>query len=59
MKLRNGLAQELKPLADKIRLLNRDSRNVASRMRQALNQTAANRIKRNGKDDRNGCNRLL
>jgi hypothetical protein len=49
MKLGDSLAQELKPLADKIRLLDRDSSNVAGRVRQALNQAAANRIECNGK----------
>jgi hypothetical protein len=53
-KLGDRLAQELKPLANQIRLLDRDSGHVAGRMRQALNQAAANRIERNGKDDRNG-----
>ena len=54
MKLGDSLTQERKPLADKIRLLNRNSRNVAGRVRQALNQNAANRIECSGKDDRNG-----
>jgi hypothetical protein len=58
-KLGDSLAQELKPFADKIGLLDRDSGNVASRVRQALNQTAANRIECNSKDDRSGCDRLL
>jgi hypothetical protein len=53
MKLGNSLAQEFKALANKIRLLDRNSGNVAGRMRQTLNQTAADRIERNGKDDRN------
>src|SRR5215472_18398453 len=54
MKLGDRLAQQFKPLANKIRLLDRDSGKVAGRMRQALDQAAANRIERNGKDDRNG-----
>src|SRR3974377_509290 len=53
MKVRNSLAQEFKPLANQIGLLDRDSGNVAGRMRQTLNQAAANRIERNGKDNRN------
>ena len=59
MKLGDSLTQELKPLADKIRLLDRDAGNIAGRVRQALNQAATNRIECNGKNDRNGCNRLL
>jgi hypothetical protein len=54
MKFGDRLAQERKPLANKIRLLDRDSRHVATRMLQALNQAAANRIKRNGKNNKNG-----
>ena len=54
MKLGDSLTQEFKPLANKIGLLDRDSGNVAGRMRQTLNQAATNRIERNGKDDRNG-----
>jgi hypothetical protein len=52
-KLGDGLAQECKPLTNQIRLLDRDPSNVAGGMRQTLNQAAANRIERNGKDDRN------
>src|SRR5262249_18617631 len=59
MKLGDRLAQEFKPLANQIRLLDRDSRHIAGRVLQALNQTAANPIERNVKDDRNGCCRLF
>ena len=58
MKLGNSLAQEFKPPANKIGLLDRDSGDVAGWMRQALDQTAANRIERDGKDDRNARYRL-
>jgi hypothetical protein len=51
--LRIPLAQELKPLANKVRLLDRDPRNVAGRVCQALHQTATHWIECNGKDDRN------
>ena len=52
-KLGNSLAQELEPLADKVGLLDRDSGHVAGGMDQTLNQAPANRIERNGKDNRN------
>ena len=58
MKLRDSLTQEFKPLANKIGLLDRDSGDVAGWVRQALDQTAANRIERNGKNDRNARYRL-
>src|SRR5262249_28485627 len=63
MKLGDSLAQEFKTLANQIRLLDRDSCHISGRVLQALNQTAANRIERNGKDDRSGvvvaCFRVL
>ena len=58
MKLRDSLTQEFKALANKIGLLDRDSGDVAGRMRQTMSQAATNRIERNGKDDRNARYRL-